>query len=378
MVEPSADMVEARDRNTKKREITLVRQRNRMVKYAAASYAVDAAMLGLLAWFGTGTVPSWAAPAYLLVGLISTSLFYVLFKTHLHQRFAENYLVLPQMAVAISMQTLFALLVPEASLVFLMVLFIIMAFGALRLNLRQILWGWLFAVVAIAAVLAGTPIHSGWPHASGAETLLSGLIMCMGLARVAWLGSYNFALRRNIHERAMEQETMLRQIERLATRDALTGSLNRHSLQILLEEQLQMTQRGGHGFCVALLDMDHFKSINDTHGHPIGDAVLKAFSRIASDNIRSVERFGRYGGEEFLLLINTASSEIALNALERIRAATAAHPWGDIAPNLQVTVSAGVSSYQPGDGVEDLIRRADRALYRAKHAGRNRVMAEAM
>ncbi len=359
------------------RESTLLRQRGYMLMLAVSSYAMDALILALYAAFGTGSVPAWASPAYVVAGLVVNGLFYLAFRAGLHRLGQDRYLTLPQMATAGIVQVTFAMLLPEAAVLFLMALFVIMAFGGLRLSLKQIIFGWAVAAVGLTLVVMFVPMQSGWPHATTAERLISALAMTLALLRMAYLGSYNYALRMTVHRRSLELDTMLRQIERLATRDELTGALNRRSLQILLEEQLQLAAAGGQGFCVALLDLDHFKTVNDTYGHLTGDAVLKRFAELASSTTRGHERVGRYGGEEFLAIMNTSSLVGAAAAVERIRSSIANHDWAALAPGLTLTVSAGVALYKHGDRVESLLQRADQALYRAKGRGRNQVVTEA-
>lgn len=360
------------------RESALVRQRTYMLVLAGGSYAMDAFLLGLYATFGTGSVPIWAPWAFMAAGLTINGVFYLAFRAGLHRLTEESYLTQPQMFFAGIVQVVFAMLIPEAAVLFLMALFVIMAFGGLRLNLKQILFGWAVGAVGLSFVVLFAPIEQGWPHATTAERLISALAMSLALLRMAYLSSYNYALRMGIHRRSLELNTMLRQIERLATRDELTGALNRRSLQILLEEQLQLAAAGGQSFCVAMLDLDHFKAVNDTHGHLTGDAVLKAFSALANSTTRGTERVGRFGGEEFLAIFNTASLAAGAAASERIRSAVASHDWSALAPSLLVTVSVGVAVYRAGDRVETLLQRADAAMYRAKARGRNQVVTEAL
>ena len=116
-----------------------------------------------------------------------------------------------------------------------------------------------------------------------------------------------------------------------------------------------------------MLDLDHFKAINDTRGHAAGDEVLKHFAALAPRALRGVDTFGRFGGEEFLMVLPGTEREGALAVAERVRAATEA--------GGQVTISIGVATYQRGEDIKGLLHRADEALYQAKAAGRNRVMA---
>ena len=155
--------------------------------------------------------------------------------------------------------------------------------------------------------------------------------------------------------------------------DELTKAFNRRSLVMRLEQELSRSQRTHVPFCVAMLDLDNFKAINDSHGHATGDAVLRGFAAAAQATMRKTDVFGRYGGEEFLMILTASAKAGAAGAVERACAAAAAHDWGAIAPGLKLTLSAGLAEYRPDESVEQLLNRADRALYEAKRAGRNRV-----
>jgi len=159
-----------------------------------------------------------------------------------------------------------------------------------------------------------------------------------------------------------------------AERDELTGAYNRRALMERLGEERARADRGGGTFSVALMDLDRFKGINDRFGHAVGDEVLRGFARAARAVLRSGDCFGRFGGEEFLLVASGASPGEAAAAVERIRAAARRVDWQDIAEGLSVTVSAGVAGYRAGEDVAALLQSADEALYRAKHAGRDRVV----
>lgn len=162
-------------------------------------------------------------------------------------------------------------------------------------------------------------------------------------------------------------------IETLATTDALTGCYNRGHILERFEEELLRAQRTGHGFCIIMFDLDHFKRINDTLGHQAGDAVLKEAVSRTSSMLRPYDLIGRYGGEEFLVLLPESSAEDALGIADRVRAAIGSEPFGAMA--IKVTISAGVSC-MTGDAetVDRMLGRADSALYEAKASGRNRTV----
>lgn len=160
-----------------------------------------------------------------------------------------------------------------------------------------------------------------------------------------------------------------------ATRDALTGLENRSAVLDGLDLELARSVRGGVPLGVILTDIDHFKRINDTHGHPAGDAVLVEVSRRMRAAVRPYDRVGRHGGEEFLVVVPGCAWEEAVQVAERIRERIRTGPVPVGEEEVPVTASFGVAIHQPGSGcgAEELIRAADAALYRAKRQGRDRV-----
>ncbi|MBT9489013.1 MAG: GGDEF domain-containing protein [Rubrivivax sp.] len=157
-----------------------------------------------------------------------------------------------------------------------------------------------------------------------------------------------------------------------ALRDPLTGLGNRRELSQQLPPLLAEAQRTQRPLALVMLDLDHFKRVNDQHGHLVGDAVLVAVAQLLRQQLRNTDLLARTGGEEFLAVLPGASPARALEVCERIRAQVQAHDWSGLAPGLQVTLSAGLASAPPCEE-SVLMARADAALYRAKAAGRNRI-----
>lgn len=171
-----------------------------------------------------------------------------------------------------------------------------------------------------------------------------------------------------------ELEKKNHELERLAYFDALTGILNRHAILAKLAEWLVHVQRYGERLSVAMLDIDHFKQVNDTRGHRTGDRVLSEVARVLQRSIRQTDFVGRYGGEEFLIIL--PSTDVAGAAImgERIRSAIEGTPMSDTSSgSFPLTVSIGVAEHASADNEDLLVSRADAALYRAKELGRNRV-----
>ena len=175
---------------------------------------------------------------------------------------------------------------------------------------------------------------------------------------------------------AVQQELARRnaEYERIASYDTLTGLLNRRAILEKVNEWLLHVRRYKGHLTVAMLDIDHFKRVNDKYGHRVGDRVLADLSSMMQRSIRRVDFAGRYGGEEFLVILPRTDAAGAAIMAERVRASLAAVPMHDAeGSDFQVTASLGVAEYFDGDDEDSLITRADAALYRAKEAGRNRV-----
>jgi diguanylate cyclase (GGDEF)-like protein len=175
---------------------------------------------------------------------------------------------------------------------------------------------------------------------------------------------------------ALKLGETLEALRLLATRDQLTGQLNRREFDRILDEEQERARRFGHPLALVMVDIDHFKSVNDTHGHPAGDVVLREVARRLAAQLRTVDRVARFGGEEFALILMQADRAAALEVATRACAVQAAAPVtaGD-GLVLNVTVSAGVA-VMPDDASSGaaLVAAADKALYAAKARGRNRAV----
>ncbi len=174
--------------------------------------------------------------------------------------------------------------------------------------------------------------------------------------------------------RVAEQE---RRLFTRATTDPLTGLLNRAAFEERAQAEIARAERTGRSLAIAMLDIDHFKSFNDHHGHPAGDAALSAVARAVARTVRGIDAAGRYGGEEFIVLLVEAEADAALPALERIRSAVASLGPPRIA--RPITISAGIAVHQglfSRVTFASLVARADAALYAAKNSGRDRVSLE--
>jgi diguanylate cyclase (GGDEF)-like protein len=169
-------------------------------------------------------------------------------------------------------------------------------------------------------------------------------------------------------------QRLLLKLKRASRRDALTGLENRGAIDATVQHQWAQSSRGAAGFALLLIDVDHFKRVNDAHGHAVGDQVLEHVASVIAAQARQADSVGRYGGDEFIIVAPQSTLAGAAQAAERLRLAMEAEHIHARASNLRVTLSIGVAATTSDDvAVADVLARADHALYRAKAKGRNRV-----
>jgi diguanylate cyclase (GGDEF)-like protein/PAS domain S-box-containing protein len=186
---------------------------------------------------------------------------------------------------------------------------------------------------------------------------------------------YRNQLERLVTQRTAELENAMERLRELTVHDEMTGVGNRRDLNNKLEMERQLFNRTRLPFSIAVLDLDGFKAVNDQCGHTLGDEVIKAFARIVQSEIRVVDYLARYGGDEFVIVMNNVTATAATGLLQRIRNAVEHHAWNTLAAGIRLTTSIGVATYQDGEQVEKTFSRADAALYKAKLNGKNCIVA---
>lgn len=177
------------------------------------------------------------------------------------------------------------------------------------------------------------------------------------------------------HRRLAVGRNVARELERVAGTDAVTGLANRRAMLERLEEALAQSRRSGQPLTLVMADVDHFKAINDRHGHDAGDAVLVAIGQRLASTLRSQDTLARWGGEEFVLLLPGTSLEAGQAIAERLRSAISAAPFTVAGESVALTITQGVATARPGMGAQSLIKAADQALYEGKRRGRDQVVA---
>jgi diguanylate cyclase (GGDEF)-like protein len=346
-------------------------QRRRSLTAQVGSYALGAAVLMVYAHAGT---VSMAVPSmFFLCGVTLIGFFSVLSETHFNDRFEDHHLTVFQVIGHIAIQLGFLLAVPAIGYAFLNVLFLIFGVASLQMTPRQAAIAWTFTTLSVAPIFLLAPITIGMPVATTTERLAAALGFVLTIGQCAFVGLYGDSLRRRFYKRSAELSEANKRIEQLAELDELTGSFNRRCIMRMLDDEIARAQRVKMPFSIALIDLDWFKRINDAYGHPTGDEVLRTFAITVFANIRSIDSFGRYGGEEFLLLLPETPDKDAARIVDRLCTIIADLDWSAFSQGMRVTISAGVATLKPDESPDTFLARADNALYIAKARGRNRI-----
>jgi diguanylate cyclase len=346
------------------------RQRRQIQAPIGVSYVVDAAIL--LVYAHAGTVPAIIGPAFAACGLVSVTGYILLSESGFTERFKDHYFVVPQSIISMIILLVFTYIAPEVGAMFLCTLFVVFAFSSLRSTPWQTTVVWTAMALGLAALFLLTDKPISLPHETYLERFATMTVFILTIGRCMFIGIFSSAMRESLYKSGLALKEANRRIEELAELDDLTGSLNRRCIMSFLDDEIARAARANIRCSIALIDLDWFKRINDTYGHPTGDEVLRTFAITVFANIRGVDRFGRYGGEEFLLVLPDTPHEVAVRMLERLRSITSDLDWSAFSPGMRVTFSAGIATLTASDTADTFLARADSALYKAKAQGRNR------
>ncbi|WP_277052851.1 GGDEF domain-containing protein [Zestomonas thermotolerans] len=342
---------------------------------AVATYGLALLLFWLAASFGLLRDSLGIAVLFSALVVASQLVFLALFASGLNRRFKDPSLTEPQVLTALFWHTCLLALLENGRGPLLVLYAVILMFGIFQLPPRVFIR---CSILAFAGFL-GLVL---WELGVGrlADPPLALLEVCVLLLVLVWLSlfsSYVQSLRQRMRKRRFalqaHQDTlrnMMRQLEDQVATDELTGLFNRRHFLRLAERALEELDAGRqHG--LALIDLDHFKQINDHHGHAGGDRVLQTFAAVARACLRDGDILARYGGEEFVLLLPDADADRVASCCERLREAFAsAEPVGVGVERLSLSV--GMTLLRAGDQLDEALHRADQALYRAKRNGRNR------
>lgn len=359
------------------------RQGVRMRRFymALASYALWAS-IAVIAWTGDLVVmPVWLLGATLGGIVLSNALFWYMLRSGRSLLFADPSMTFPQVVLAL----FWVLIVIGAShrdrSLMMVVYIVVMLFGIFRLDRSDF-----FKLTAVAltgyAVVVATDLFIRGVEVRVFDEAVRFLVLASCLLWCTFFGSHVAQLRARLRQQNEALQQNIKESKRIAERDHLTWAYNRRYIMDALETERARSERRHAPFAIVIFDLDHFKLINDRHGHMVGDRVLTRFSAIARQELRAVDvvspgrranAFGRFGGEEFIGLLPETGLDGARQCAARLRAAVAAERFDD---GVRVTFSAGIAVYRHGETIEQTLSRADDALYRAKGAGRDTVFEE--
>lgn len=301
----------------------------------------------------------------LLICCFNNIILYIIFRTGLNLRMSDPSLTAIQMCAAVLVIMYGMYFANESRAVLLLVYVIVLMFGIFRLDIRSFLFVSVFTLVTygIDIILL---YHFRSKDINFKMEFLQMVVFALVLVAISVIGGYISNLRKKLGK-------SLSVIREMSIRDELTGASNRRHIMEQLENERQRVSRGGERFSIAMLDIDHFKTVNDTLGHLAGDEVLRGTSNVIRNSLRSVDLYGRFGGEEFLIIMTQTDIEGAMICAERVRKAVEQKRFPSLGNDFKVTVSLGLTDYRKNEKIDTTIARADLALYRAKDGGRNRV-----
>ena len=315
--------------------------------FMAVAVYVLCAPLGYVSYLAG--VMEWEAIAGLLIIIpIINIILYIVFRTGLNLRMADPSLTAVQMCAAILLVMYVMYFANESRGGLLLIYIIILLFGIFRLNTRSFLYISIFTLLTYGGDIALLHLY----HPQGVNfnlEYLQWITLALVLITFSTIGGYISSLRQNLSISKSQQAKYIEIIREMAIRDELTGIYNRRHLMELLDYEKNRSLRSGGVFCLAMLDIDRFKNVNDKRGHLAGDAVLRAVATMIDKTLRNTEFCGRYGGDEFLIVLTQTDIQGALIFAERMRTNIESALFPGLGPNFKVTVSIGLSEYQIGE-----------------------------
>lgn len=318
-----------------------------------------------------GVIDSQASQVLTWTALVAMGCVYLVLRTGWNRRLSDPAMVEPQMWLGIVLLGWGYLIGGPGRPVALLLLFLTLMFALLTVTFRQMTRASALAVLVFGAASLGVVGQDGSQPLVVELQVLYFCVLLIILSSACVLVRQLALLReRAAHARHDLAEAMAR-LHGQVIRDELTGLFNRRHMHKLLRIEQNRADRSGLPWCVAMIDLDLFKKVNDEHGHAVGDEVLRSTAQVLSGGLRGADQVARWGGEEFLVLFPETDSDDALQVLQRIGQALARTPVSQTVPDLRVTFSAGVAPHLDDEPIAHTVDRADHALYRAKASGRN-------
>jgi diguanylate cyclase (GGDEF)-like protein len=348
-------------------------QRARLAQAGLAMLLLGSGVVAMVYFVWIGAAPAGPVTWWAGLTFIGMLVFFVLIRSGWSRRRREPSLTVPQMVFALSASAVaYALLGAGRGAVFPMVMVILM-FGMFVASPQQIRWVSLYAVLLFGATMLGMALTRPGVYAPLIEIGHFLLVFTM-VPGVSILAGRLSRMRQRSRMQRAELAQALSRLRENTTRDELTGLINRRHMHALMEQEHQRCVRSGQTFCLAVLDIDNFKPVNEAHGYAVGDAVLRAVSQEALRHVRVSDTLARWGGEEFVLMLSDTRAALVRGGLERLHQRVGALRILNGADAVGVTLSGGLAEHHAGETVAQTLERALRALEDAKAQGRDRVM----
>lgn len=359
-------------------------QRVRLRRFFVGLAAHGMNLVFLLLCWALGFLSTASATIYALVVVFFNLGIYSMLRSGLNLRFKDPSLTFFQIAVPAVLGLCVMYFAGLARGAFLLLGLAMFSFGMFRFKARQFLQLGAF-ILTVYALQIGLLLQFRSGEVNLKLELLLWVAFAIALGQFSVLAGMVGGLRRKVEEKNLalakqngDLEVALQRISDMAIRDELTGVYNRRYLMERITEETHRCQRNGSAFCICMVDIDFFKRVNDVYGHLPGDEVLRGVADAASKALRQLDFFGRYGGEEFIMVLTDTALEGAMVSAERVRKRVEQLQFAEIDPNFRITVSIGVAEHVRRADSAATLKRADEALYRAKEGGRNRCIAASL
>lgn len=350
-----------------------MRGRTRLCLLASVLYLAWICLIasGIEAGLFISTQAAQWAIALNVAGMLSG---YPIVRSGKSMHWSDPALVLPQMMGAQLLACFAYATAPDARGALMQWMCFIQVFGLFSLSPGEVKRSGIGSILLLVLMLF-IASSLGLPSFQTGEQTLRVVVQGTIMGVLCWV-SYHYSLMRSrVRLQKQELTGAVKAVQDIIEHDALTGLYNRRHMQILLQAEMDRCRRSRHRFCIALVDLDHFKFVNETYGPHVGDEVLKNFARHARMILRETDVLARWGGEEFLLILpDTNPAERARVGLERLRRSLLLQTMTTQAPDWRATFSAGIAVYHEGESMDEVLDRADRALYQAKSQGRSRTV----
>lgn len=347
-------------------------QRARVAQALLALSLLLAGVAAMHAGAWLGTVDRDGLWAWTIVSVVGFSIPLVLIQTRVTENLHDPSLTLPQMLLASTVAAWAYTLAGTSHAVVTLMQALALSFGIFGIDSRPAIYCAGYSILIFAVTMVRQCLVDPVRYHFADDLLLFIFLVLIVVGIVINTLRVN-RMRERIRTQKQDLQQALARIEQLATLDELTGLPNRRFLQQALDAEGVRSQRSPVPWCVALIDLDNFKRINDTHGHATGDAVLKWFATQAKTFVRASDVVGRWGGEEFVVLMPTTSLDDGVKCLQRLKSMLEAQPSSPPPEGLRITFSAGVAQHARDDAVAQTLERADQLCYAAKRNGRNRI-----